>query len=68
MYRTIKTQQTGRVLLAQLSNPPHAFMNEAMVLDLKALVDREGRSLTAWWRSLTAGSMWWSTVSSSPPA
>jgi enoyl-CoA hydratase len=43
MYRTIKTQQTGRVLLAQLSNPPHAFMNEAMVLDLEALVDRADR-------------------------
>jgi enoyl-CoA hydratase/carnithine racemase len=43
MYRTIKTQQTGRVLLAHLSNPPHAFMNEAMVLDLETLVDRADR-------------------------
>ena len=43
MYSKIKTQQTGRVLLAQLSNPPHAFMNEAMVRDLETLVDRADR-------------------------
>jgi enoyl-CoA hydratase/carnithine racemase len=43
MYRTIKTRQTGRMLLAQLSNPPHAFMNETMVLDLEALVDHADR-------------------------
>lgn len=40
MYRTIKTTQSGRVLLARLSNPPHGFLNEAMVLDLEALVER----------------------------
>ena len=43
MYRTIKVQQTGRVLLVRLSNPPHAFMNEAMVLDLEAPVDSADR-------------------------
>ncbi len=43
MYRTIKIEQVGRVLIARLSNPPHAFMNEAMVVDLEALVARADR-------------------------
>jgi enoyl-CoA hydratase len=43
MYTTIKTQQVGRVLVARLSNPPHAFMNEAMVTDLESLVTQVDR-------------------------
>ena len=43
MYSTIETQKIGRVLVARLSNPPHAFMNEAMVVDLETLVAHADR-------------------------
>ncbi len=39
MARTVITEQQGRVLVVRLSNPPHNFMNRAMVLELEELID-----------------------------
>jgi len=37
---TVLTEQQGRVLIVRLSNPPHNFMNRAMVLELEDLLER----------------------------
>lgn len=40
MSKTIEVTQTGRVLLARLSNPPHALMSDQMIAELDELVAR----------------------------
>jgi enoyl-CoA hydratase len=35
----LRVERAGRVLTARLSNPPHNFMNRAMVLELEELVE-----------------------------
>jgi enoyl-CoA hydratase/carnithine racemase len=38
--KTIEVTQAGRVLIARLSNPPHALMSDQMIAELDALVAR----------------------------
>jgi enoyl-CoA hydratase len=38
MSKTIEVTKTGRVLIARLSNPPHALMNDQMIAELDELV------------------------------
>jgi len=40
MSKTIEVTKTGRVLLARLSNPPHALMSDQMIAELDELVAR----------------------------
>ena len=44
MSKTIEVTQAGRVLIARLSNPPHALMSDQMVAELDALVTRADSS------------------------
>ena len=36
----VRTEQTGRVLLATIDNPPHGLMDESIVDGLDRVVDR----------------------------
>jgi hypothetical protein len=38
MSKTIETTRAGRVLIARLSNPPHALMSDQMIAELDELV------------------------------
>lgn len=40
MSKTIEITKTGRVLIARLSNPPHALMSDQMIAELDELVAR----------------------------